>query len=84
MDVQQQHQLSQVQLVQLKQSVLVLPELKVELDGTALRVPTITGSVVDLTVELAKEVTAEQVNAAMKAAANDTLYYKEDQSFQQT
>ena len=57
---------------------LVLPELKGKLDGTALRVPTITGSVVDLTVELEKEVTAEQVNAAMKAAANDTLYYEED------
>ncbi|MDY0277363.1 MAG: type I glyceraldehyde-3-phosphate dehydrogenase [Acholeplasma sp.] len=57
---------------------LVLPELKGKLDGTALRVPTITGSVVDLTVELAKNVTVEEVNAAMKAAANETLAYTED------
>lgn len=57
---------------------LVLPELKGKLDGTALRVPTITGSIVDLTVELAKNVTVEEVNAAMKAAANETLEYTED------
>lgn len=57
---------------------LVLPQLKGKLDGTALRVPTITGSVVDLTVELAKNVTVEEVNAAMKAAANETLAYTED------
>jgi len=57
---------------------LVMPELLGKLDGTALRVPTITGSVVDLTVELEKEVTVESVNAAMKKAANDTLEYTED------
>jgi len=57
---------------------LVLPELKGKLDGTALRVPTITGSVVDLTVELDKKVTVEDINAAMKAAANETLGYEED------
>lgn len=57
---------------------LVLPELKGKLDGTALRVPTITGSVVDLTVELSKEVTIESVNAAMKAAADDNFAYVED------
>lgn len=57
---------------------LVLPELKGKLDGTALRVPTITGSVVDLTVELDKNVTVEEVNAAMKKAANETLGYEED------
>ncbi|VEU81171.1 type I glyceraldehyde-3-phosphate dehydrogenase [Haploplasma axanthum] len=57
---------------------LVLPELKGKLDGTALRVPTVTGSVVDLTVELAKNVTIEEVNAAIKAAANETLAYTED------
>lgn len=55
-----------------------MPELLGKLDGTALRVPTITGSVVDLTVELEKEVTVESVNAAMKKAANDTLEYTED------
>ena len=57
---------------------LVLPELKGKLDGTALRVPTLTGSIVDLTVELAKEVTIDEVNAAVKAAANETLEYTTD------
>jgi len=57
---------------------LVLPELKGKLDGGAMRVPTITGSLVDLTVELGKETTAEEINAAMKAAANETLGYTED------
>lgn len=52
---------------------LVLPELKGKLDGYAMRVPTITGSATDLTVELAKEVTAEEINAAMKAAADGPL-----------
>ena len=52
---------------------LVLPELKGKLDGYALRVPVPTGSVTDLTVELAKEVTAADINAAMKAAANGYL-----------
>ncbi|MCK8059744.1 MULTISPECIES: type I glyceraldehyde-3-phosphate dehydrogenase [unclassified Fusibacter] len=56
----------------------VLPELKGKLDGMALRVPTITGSVVDLVVELEKTVTVEEVNAAIKAAANETLGYTED------
>ena len=57
---------------------LVLPELKGKLDGMALRVPVITGSVVDLVFEPAKNVTVEEVNAAFKAAANDTLGYTED------
>jgi len=57
---------------------LVLPELKGKLDGGAMRVPTITGSLVDLTVELGKNVTAEEINAAMKAAASETLGYTED------
>lgn len=57
---------------------LVLPQLKGKLDGTALRVPTITGSLVDLTVELGKEVTIDQVNAAMKNAANASFGYTED------
>jgi glyceraldehyde 3-phosphate dehydrogenase len=57
---------------------LVLPQLKGKLDGIALRVPTITGSCVDLVVELKKNVTVEEVNAAMKAAANESLGYTED------
>jgi glyceraldehyde 3-phosphate dehydrogenase len=57
---------------------LVLPELKGKLDGMALRVPVITGSVVDLVVELEKPVTKEMVNAAIKAAASETLGYTED------
>ncbi len=57
---------------------LVLPHLKGKLDGTALRVPTITGSIVDLTVELEKEVTKEQINEAVRKAANETLKYTED------
>lgn len=57
---------------------LVLPELKGKLDGISLRVPTITGSVVDLVFEPARNVTAEEVNAALKAAANETLGYTED------
>jgi glyceraldehyde 3-phosphate dehydrogenase len=56
----------------------VLPELNGKLDGGAVRVPTVTGSCVDLVVELDKNVTAADVNAAMKAAANETLGYTED------
>ncbi len=52
---------------------LVMPELKGKLDGYAMRVPVPTGSATDLTVELAKEATAEEINAAMKAAANGAL-----------
>jgi glyceraldehyde 3-phosphate dehydrogenase len=48
---------------------LVLPELKGKLDGYALRVPVPTGSATDLTVELSREVTVEEVNDAFKAAA---------------
>jgi len=57
---------------------LVLPQLKGKLDGGAMRVPTITGSLVDLTVELGKKVTVEEINAAMKAASSETLGYTED------
>ncbi len=57
---------------------LVLPELKGKLDGGAMRVPTVTGSLVDLTVRLEKDVTVEEINAAMKEAANETLGYTED------
>ncbi len=52
---------------------LVLPNLKGKLDGYALRVPVPTGSATDLSVELAREVTAEEINAAMKKAANGPL-----------
>ena len=52
---------------------LVLPELKGKLDGFATRVPTPDGSMVDLTVELERDVTAEEINAAMKAAAEGPL-----------
>jgi glyceraldehyde 3-phosphate dehydrogenase len=61
---------------------LVLPHLKGKLDGIALRVPIPNGSLTDFTVVLKKEVTAEQVNAALKAAANGPmkgiLEYTED------
>ena len=52
---------------------LVLPELKGKLDGYALRVPIPTGSCTDLTVELSKSGTAEEINAAFKAAAEGKL-----------
>jgi glyceraldehyde 3-phosphate dehydrogenase len=51
----------------------VIPELKGKLSGMAFRVPTPTVSVCDLSVELSKDVTAEQVNQAFKAAANGAL-----------
>ena len=52
---------------------LVLPELAGKLDGFATRVPTPDGSMVDLTVELEREVTIEEINAAMKEAAEGEL-----------
>jgi glyceraldehyde 3-phosphate dehydrogenase len=52
---------------------LVLPELKGKFDGYALRVPIATGSATDLTFESAREVTVEEVNAAVKAAAEGPL-----------
>ncbi len=58
---------------------LVLPELKGKLDGGAQRVPTITGSLTELTAILAKKTTAEEVNATMKAASNESFGYNEDQ-----
>ncbi len=61
---------------------LVLPELKGKLDGFATRVPTPDGSMVDLTVELEKSVTVDEINAAMKAASvgpmKGVLAYTED------
>jgi glyceraldehyde 3-phosphate dehydrogenase len=62
---------------------LVLPELKGKLDGYALRVPVPTGSATDLTFEAGRETTAEEVNAAVKAAADSSmkgyLLYTEDE-----
>ncbi|KXP14465.1 type I glyceraldehyde-3-phosphate dehydrogenase [Tsukamurella pseudospumae] len=52
---------------------LVLPELAGKLDGYALRVPIPTGSVTDLTVELKRKAGADEINAAMKAAAEGSL-----------
>lgn len=52
---------------------LVLPELAGKLDGMAVRVPTPTGSVTDLTATLSRETTAEEVNAALKAAAEGPM-----------
>ena len=56
-----------------KAVALVLPQWKGKLDGYAMRVPTITGSATDLTVQLSREVTAEEINAAMKEAAEGPL-----------
>ncbi|PQJ12560.1 type I glyceraldehyde-3-phosphate dehydrogenase [Flavipsychrobacter stenotrophus] len=58
---------------------LVLPELKGKLDGSAQRVPTVTGSLTELTVILKKKTTTEEINAAMKAAANESFGYNEDE-----
>ncbi len=52
---------------------LVLPELKGKLDGYAVRVPIPTGSATDLTVELGREASADEVNAAVKAAADGSM-----------
>ncbi|MBU0488092.1 MAG: type I glyceraldehyde-3-phosphate dehydrogenase [Bacteroidetes bacterium] len=52
---------------------LVIPELEGKLDGFAMRVPCHDGSVVDLTCELARPTTAEEINAAMKKAAETTM-----------
>jgi glyceraldehyde 3-phosphate dehydrogenase len=58
---------------------LVLPSLKGKLDGTAQRVPTLTGSLTEVTSILGKKVTVEEVNAAMKAASNESFGYTEDE-----
>jgi glyceraldehyde 3-phosphate dehydrogenase len=58
---------------------LVLPELKGKLDGSAQRVPTITGSLTELVVVLGKKTSVEEINAAMKAAANESFGYNEDE-----
>ncbi|MGO8890208.1 MAG: type I glyceraldehyde-3-phosphate dehydrogenase [Streptosporangiaceae bacterium] len=65
-----------------KATALVLPELKGKLDGMAMRVPVPDGSVTDLVVELNREATKDEVNAAFRAAAEGPLkgylYYTED------
>lgn len=58
---------------------LVLPELKGKLDGSAQRVPVITGSLTELTTMLEKPVTIEEVNAAMRDAKNESFGYTEDE-----
>ena len=56
----------------------VLPEVDGKIDGSALRVPTITGSITELYSVLDKKVTVEDVNAAMKKYSNDAFAYTED------
>lgn len=58
---------------------LVLPKLKGKLDGGAQRVPTLTGSITELNTILSKKVSVEEVNAAMKAASNESFGYTEDE-----
>lgn len=58
---------------------LVIPELEGRLDGSAQRVPVVTGSLVELTCVLEKRVTKEEINEVMKNNANDTLGYTEDE-----
>ena len=57
---------------------LVIPELKGKLDGAAQRVPVITGSITELVTVLRKDVTVDEVNAAMKAASNESFGYTEE------
>jgi glyceraldehyde 3-phosphate dehydrogenase len=56
-----------------KAVALVIPELKGKLDGIAMRVPTADGSITDLTIEIEKETTVEEINALVKAAAEGNL-----------
>lgn len=57
---------------------LVIPELKGRLDGTAMRVGVTTGSVIDLTLELKKKVTKEEINYLFKSNQSETIKYTED------
>lgn len=57
---------------------LVIPELKGKLDGTAMRVPVTTGSVIDLTLELKRNVTKEEINELFKNNQTETIMYTED------
>lgn len=56
----------------------VIPELMGKLDGNAVRVPTTTGSMIDLTLRLKKTVTVEEVNQAFRTHQNETIEYTED------
>ncbi|ACF07499.1 glyceraldehyde-3-phosphate dehydrogenase [Metamycoplasma arthritidis] len=56
----------------------VIPNLKGKMNGIALRVPTITGSLVDLTVELKKDTSVEEINQAMKKAASESFIYSDE------
>lgn len=58
---------------------LVLPGLKGKLDGSAQRVPTITGSLTELTAIIGKKTSVAELNAAMKAASNESFGYTEDE-----
>ena len=58
---------------------LVIPELNGKLDGSAQRVPVATGSLTELVTVLERQVTKEEVNAAMKAAENESYGYTEDE-----
>lgn len=58
---------------------LVLPGLQGKLDGSAQRVPTVTGSLTELVTILKKKTSVAEVNAAMKAAANESFGYTEDE-----
>ncbi len=58
---------------------LVLPGLKGKLDGTAQRVPTLTGSLTELNTILNKKTSVEEINSAMKAASNESFGYTEDE-----
>ena len=57
---------------------LVLPQLAGKLDGIALRVPVVTGSIVDLVLELNEETNVEEINMVLKNSTNETLNYTED------
>jgi len=58
---------------------LVLPSLKGKLDGSAQRVPTLTGSLTELTAIIGKKTTVSEINAAMKKASNESFGYTEDE-----
>src|SRR5690349_12489178 len=58
---------------------LVIPNLKGKLDGSAQRVPTLTGSLTEVTAILGKKTTVEEINKAMKAASNESFGYTNDE-----
>ncbi len=58
---------------------LVIPSIKGKLDGTAQRVPTLTGSLTELTTLLNKKVTVDEINASMKEASNESFGYTTDE-----